>query len=110
MGVTARVTVRDRSVFLAPLPRSFRSTARQDRQDVRAMNARLPSTVGLALVVLGGACSDMDGGGDDVPHSARKRVFQFRNGTLGQIRDSTDVRPAVDVADEDCTNGASHMD
>ena len=46
---------------------------------------------------------------DDVPVAERKRVFQHRNGTLGKIRDSTDTRPAVDVADEDCTRGADGM-
>ncbi|MBL9100964.1 MAG: hypothetical protein JNL82_08400 [Myxococcales bacterium] len=37
----------------------------------------------------------------------RKRVFYFRNGTLGKIRDSADTRPALEVADEDCTAGAA---
>lgn len=38
-----------------------------------------------------------------------KRVFQFRNGTLGKIRDSAESRPALDVADEDCTRGANEL-
>jgi hypothetical protein len=44
-----------------------------------------------------------------VPPSERKRVFYFRNGTLGKIRDSADTRPALAVADEDCTVGAEQM-
>lgn len=39
--------------------------------------------------------------------SQRKRIFYFRNGTLGKIRDSSDTRPALEVADEACTNEAS---
>lgn len=45
----------------------------------------------------------------DVPMAERKRIFYFRNGTLGKIRDSADTRPALAVADEDCSNGAAEM-
>src|SRR5262245_49020097 len=68
--------------------------------------------LGLYSCLLGmlmcGACSDV-APSDAVPPGARKRIFYFRNGTLGQIRDSTDTRPAVDVADGDCTDEASSM-
>lgn len=68
----------------------------------------------LVFGVLGGGCSDdgasMHGDGGIVPPAARKRVFYFRNGTLGKIRDSADPRPALEVADADCTEGASQMD
>ena len=85
------------------------------------MNARCHGSVSLALGLLFcGACSEDDasmdrigdikdagGGVEDVglevPHDARKRIFFFRNGTLGKIRDSADTRSAVDVADEDCS-------
>ena len=50
-----------------------------------------------------------DWGTDDVPVAERKRVFYFRNGSLGKILDSADTRPAVEAADEDCTNGAAEM-
>lgn len=48
-------------------------------------------------------------GMDDIPAAERKRVFYFRNGSLGKILDSADTRPAVEAADEDCTNGAANM-
>ncbi|MBI4821384.1 MAG: hypothetical protein HY791_34310 [Deltaproteobacteria bacterium] len=50
----------------------------------------------------GGAESEPDGGLE----SERKRVFFFRNGTLGKIRDSADSRDSLGIADEDCTSGA----
>ncbi len=59
----------------------------------------------------GGAEDSGAGGGDGglVPPSARKRVFYFKNGALGKIRDSGDTRPGLDVGDEKCTNGANQM-
>jgi hypothetical protein len=73
-------------------------------------------------VLLGGACSDpvspapsdgalsTDGGDAEVgPVAERKRIFHFRNGTIGTIGNSTDRRPALEDADEDCTNEASQM-
>lgn len=53
----------------------------------------------------GGATTDAG----DPPVSERKRIFYFRNGTLGKIRESADTRPALAVADEDCTLGAEAM-
>ena len=63
------------------------------------------------LVASSSACVDGGTASDDdaIATGDRKRVFLFRNGTLGKIRDSTDTRAAVDVADEDCTDGASRM-
>lgn len=48
-------------------------------------------------------------GPNDIPAIDRKRVFYFRNGSLGKILDSADTRLAVEAADEDCTNGAAEM-
>ena len=44
------------------------------------------------------------GGGSatsDTP--ARKRIFHFKNGTLGMIPDSNDTRTGLEVADAECT-------
>jgi hypothetical protein len=92
----------------------------RDRRVRSERRARAPALVVAAL--LAHACAsddgpvDRDGGADDsgtggidADVSLRKRVFYFRNGTLGKIRDSADLRPAVDVADEDCTRGANEM-
>jgi hypothetical protein len=42
-----------------------------------------------------------------VSTSERKRIFHYPNGSLGQIPDATDQRPAVEVADELCMQGAA---
>lgn len=83
-----------------------------------------PELIGLLLVAVFsfeacGASVDADGrpeksdaggrGADVVPKAARKRVLYFRNGTLGKIVDSAEARSAVNVADEECTRGASQM-
>jgi hypothetical protein len=39
----------------------------------------------------------------------RKRVFLHRNGSLGKIRDSSDLRPSLEVADAECARGASTL-
>jgi hypothetical protein len=49
-----------------------------------------------------------DHGTDTVTGSA-KRVFYLPNGTLGQIRDTTNPLTGLEIADADCTQaGASH--
>jgi hypothetical protein len=42
-----------------------------------------------------------------VSAGARRRIFHHLSGNLGQIPDSTDPRPAVEVADELCAQGAA---
>lgn len=44
------------------------------------------------------------------PPEERKRVFFLHSGTMGKIRDSSDRRPPLDVADEDCTLAAADRD
>ena len=63
----------------------------------------------VAALLVVGACDDGAGEPDAtlVPTLERKRVFYFRNGTLGKIRDSSDERPGVIVADEACTAEAA---
>ena len=98
-----------------------------ERMHVQTM--KTGNLVRLVFFVFGlffsGACSENgasmigDGGPGDsgmnsgdagpVSPAERKRVFYFRNGSLGKIRDSTNTRPAVEIADDSCTNGAREM-
>lgn len=68
-------------------------------------------SVGVLAVLLAGACVDeaAETPVDNGDPLARKRVFYFRNGTLGKIRDSNDVRPTLEIADADCTDGAARL-
>jgi len=71
---------------------------------VSATTRSLRTVTVLALIAMLSGCVTEPGStaGTDIPVGDRKRVFHYRNGTLGKIRDSTDTRPAVEVADEDC--------
>jgi hypothetical protein len=62
----------------------------------------MKARIAVALITGVVACSV-----DPDPDPEGKRVFHLVNGTLGKIRDSSDTRLAVDVADEACTTGAN---
>lgn len=73
-----------------------------------ACSSRVPQT-GPDGPEDGDAGLDLDAPANVVPPAERKRIFFLRNGTLGRIRDSADMRPALEVADEACTNEAQRL-
>jgi len=74
--------------------RGFRNTGPEDARTGFEFLLRLPNYRGMRASLVDGVDVDVDG--ESFPHTANRLVIQGRELTLGQLRETTDLRWTLD--------------